>query len=199
MARRKGHVFFNVPFDAGYERLYVALISGLVTLGFAPHCSLEVPATRDRLSRIFALMRTCEYSIHDLSRVQLSSASPRCPRFNMPFEAGLAFALFLTDKKQHACAIFEAENYRVQRTLSDLNGMDPYIHGETVRGLSIALTDLFPVRGATADALMSVYRKVSASARLVKARNGNHLLRPSSYRQLVAISHDCAKAAGYVP
>jgi hypothetical protein len=195
--RRKGRVFINVPFDARYERLYIALISGLITLGFAPHCSLEVPATRARLSRIFALMRTCEYSIHDLSRVQLSSGSPRCPRFNMPFEAGLAYALFLTDENQHACAILEAENFRVQRTLSDLNGMDAYVHGETVRGLLVALTDLFPA--ANADALMSVYRQVSASARLVKVQNGNDLFRPSSYRQLVAISQDCAKAEGYMP
>lgn len=198
MVTRKGHVFFNVPFDARYERLYVALISGLITLGFAPHCSLEVAATRDRLSRIFALMRTCEYSIHDLSRVQLSG-NPRCPRFNMPFEAGLAYALFLTDARRHACAIFEAENYRVQRSLSDLNGIDPYIHGETVRGLSNALTDLFPVAGVDVDALLSVYREVSAAAQLVKAQNGNDLFRASSYRQLVVVSQAAgARAAGYI-
>lgn len=199
MATRKGHVFFNVPFDARYERLYVALVSGLITLGFAPHCSLEVPATRDRLSRIFALMRECEYSIHDLSRVQLSHNSPRCPRFNMPFEAGLAYALFLTNKNSHACAIFEAEDFRVQRTLSDLNGIDPYIHGDTIRGLLIALTDLFAVPGAHTSALMFVHRQMSALARIVKAQNGNTLFRPSSYRQLVALSRQCASAAGYIP
>lgn len=196
MTTRAGRVFINVPFDAKYERLYVALISGLITLGFAPHCSLEVPATMDRLRRIFHLMRTCEYSIHDLSRVQLCSGSPRCPRFNMPFEAGLAYALFLGDEN-HGCAIFEATNYRLQISLSDLNGMDPYIHGGTAKGLSIALTDLFP--GADADALMSIYRAVSARAQVIKARNGNDLFRPSSYRQLVAISQECAKAAGYIP
>jgi hypothetical protein len=198
MATRTGRVFFNVPFDSRYERLYVALISGIITLGLAPHCSLEVPATRNRLSRIFALMRTCEISIHDLSRVQLSPGTPRCPRFNMPFEAGLAFALFL-GRNGHKCAIFEAENYRVQRTLSDLNGMDPYIHGETVRGMSIALTDLFAVPGAAPDALTLVYRKVAPLAQLIKTRNGNDLFRATSYRQLVAVSQDCARAAGYIP
>jgi hypothetical protein len=199
MATLTGRVFFNVPFDARYERLYVAMVSGLVTLGYAPRCALEIPATSDRLSRIFGLMRTCEYSLHDLSRVQLSAGAQRCPRFNMPFEAGLAYALFLTNKDKHSCAIFEGQAYRVQRSLSDLNGIDAHIHGETVRGLSIALTDLFSVPGADAEALMSVYRRVAALAKLVKTRNGNDLFRPSSYRQLVALSQGCARDAGYIP
>jgi hypothetical protein len=34
----------------------------------------------------------CEYSVHDLSRVQVDAKAPATPRFNMPFELGLAVA-----------------------------------------------------------------------------------------------------------
>ena len=87
-AYRRG-VFLNVPFDIGYERLFVALISALVSLGRVPRCVLEIPEQGiGRLSRIFRLVRTCPVSVHDLSRV----GQP--VRFNMPFELGLAVALY---------------------------------------------------------------------------------------------------------
>ena len=94
-------VFLNVPFDRRYESLYLALIAGLSGLGLTPRCVLEVPAgARNRLERLFALLRSCGASIHDLSRVELSPDAPRCPRFNMPFELGLAAALAFS-KRQH--------------------------------------------------------------------------------------------------
>jgi hypothetical protein len=63
-------VFLNVPFDAAYESLFVALVGTLVFLGQKPHCVLEVRESGDgRLARIFALMRVCGTSIHDLSRI----------------------------------------------------------------------------------------------------------------------------------
>lgn len=200
MGVRKGTVFINIPFDSRYERLYVALITGLVTLGFIPHCALEVAAITDRLHRIFDLLRSCEFSIHDLSRVQLSGTGPRCPRFNMPFEAGLALAVYLSGNK-HRCAIFEAKRYRLQKSLSDLNGFDPYIHHETVKGMLAALTDLFHIgiRQADAKQLFSLYLVVSQDASIIKTRNGNNLFRASSFRQLVAQSQYQAKLFGYIP
>jgi hypothetical protein len=35
------------------------------------------------------LIRSCGYSLHDLSRVKVDLRRPRTPRFNMPFELGL--------------------------------------------------------------------------------------------------------------
>lgn len=199
MRTRAGRVFINVPFDAKYERLYVALVAGLVALGYVPHAALEVPATVDRLRRIFDLLQSCEHSIHDLSRVQLDGNSPRCPRFNMPFEAGLAFALSLRDKN-HGCAIFEAKEFRLQKTLSDLNGIDPYIHNGTIKGVMISLADFAESGGVKAniDALVSLNKQVSQLAQDIKLQNGS-LFRPNSYRQLVAVSQDVAIAEGYIP
>jgi len=85
-------VFLNCPFDSKYENLYLALIAGAAALGLKPRCVLEIPTTAARLTRLVDLISQCDYSIHDLSRVQLSGPAPRCPRFNMPFELGLAVA-----------------------------------------------------------------------------------------------------------
>jgi len=45
-----------------------------------------------RLDRIFDLIKSCRYSFHDLSRVELDVRGLASPRFNLPFELGLAVA-----------------------------------------------------------------------------------------------------------
>jgi hypothetical protein len=87
-------VFINVPFDSRYEPLYLALITGLVGLGLKSRCVVELSHERHRLERILDLIAACPFSIHDLSRVQLAATMRgfRVPRFNMPFELGLAVA-----------------------------------------------------------------------------------------------------------
>jgi hypothetical protein len=55
-------------------------------------------------------------------------------RFNMPFELGIAFALRRTEGR-HKFVLLEAKRHRLQRTLSDLNGFDPSIHGGTSTGM----------------------------------------------------------------
>ena len=84
---RAASVFINSPFDTSYERQFVALLAAIISIGRTPRCVLEVPGGPGRLSKIFDLLRECEVSVHDLSRVGLPA------RFNMPFELGLAFAV----------------------------------------------------------------------------------------------------------
>jgi hypothetical protein len=85
-------VFLNIPYDRRFGRLYLAYIAGLIELGLTPKVTLGIPGGAARLDRIFDLIRTCRYSVHDLSRVQLDFAPPPTPRFNMPFELGLQLA-----------------------------------------------------------------------------------------------------------
>lgn len=86
-------VFLNVPFDTEYGPLFLALMAGLAGLGRTPRCVLEVSGGgRNRLERIFGLIARCGVSLHDLSRVSLSG-DLAVPRFNMPFELGIAYAL----------------------------------------------------------------------------------------------------------
>lgn len=194
----KGHVFINIPFDKEYERLYVSLIVGLVGLGRTPRSSLEVPATKDRLSRIFRLLQSCESSIHDLSRVQVSRVAPRCPRFNMPFEAGLAAALLLSNKMRH-WGILEAVPHRLNKSLSDLNGYEHSVHNGSVSGMLVALTDFFPNKNQPDPIqLLSLYKKVRKASGELKRAYNNDLFRPTCFRQLVVISQEMARRGGYI-
>jgi hypothetical protein len=159
----RGDVFINIRFDRQAEWLYLALIAGIVGVGLNPRCVVEVPPTRDRLRRIFALIESCAYSIHDLSCVELSGTGRfRVPRFNMPFELGLAVALSLRQK--HEWAAFERVPYRLTRTLSDLNGYDQYTHRGVPEGVLEEVANLFhnlpspPTRDP--EDLMNIYRAI---------------------------------------
>jgi hypothetical protein len=113
---RRTHVFLNCPFDEDYENLFLALIAGLTGLGLTPRCVLEIPPGRSRLERLLRLIGQCSSSVHDLSRVELSPRRPRVPRFNMPFELGLAVALSLSGRK-HQWYLMESKRYRLQASL----------------------------------------------------------------------------------
>ena len=119
-------VFLNVPYDEQFEELFLAYIAALSTLGLTPHAAIEVPAGGSRLEKIYTLVSDCRYSVHDLSRAE---AKGFAPRFNMPFELGLAVATsLLLPNGAHQWFVFESEHRRVERTLSDLRGTDAYIH-----------------------------------------------------------------------
>ena len=194
MGRRRRQVFINVPFDGKYERLYVALIAGLVGLGAKPRCSLEVSTTRDRLRRVFNLLRSCDLSIHDLCRIQLSRDKPRCPRFNMPFEAGLAVALFLSGSRK-PWYILEEDRYRLLKSLSDLKGYEVNAHEGTPKGMLGVLLDIFPwdPRQPDPDALHHMYQDLRKASSQIKKENGNDLFRPRSFRVLRYAAEDIAK------
>lgn len=169
-SQRQRNVFLNVPFDSEYEDCFLALIAGLTGLGLKPHCVLEIRPGRDRLQRIYQLLRSCRYSLHDLSRVELSGG--RYPRFNMPFEAGLATALAF-GPRGHDRFLLESESHRLQRTCSDLNGTDPEIHGGTAEGVLGCVLNLFgrPEPSDPGD-LTRIHQGLGVAARLMKARPG---------------------------
>ena len=85
-------VFLNIPYDEEFGSLYVAYVVGLYRLGLIPHIASEIPGGARRLERILSLIKGCRYSIHDLSRVELSSKPGATPRFNMPLELGMTIA-----------------------------------------------------------------------------------------------------------
>jgi hypothetical protein len=187
-------VFLNFPFDRQHERLFIAAIGTLVTLGLNPRCVLEIPPQEDRVRRLFQIVRGCAFSLHDLSRVNVATAGAfRVPRFNMPFELGLAVAHSLSAGHRsttqcHQWRILEARRFRLNASLSDIAGYDPYIHGGTVRGMLLALQDIFAEvtpRRVTLDDLRWIYLRL----REFQARNlGGGVFRTTSFRQLVVTS-----------
>lgn len=165
----KEAVFLNIPYDPQFSRLYFAYITSVSAVGLLPRATLGITGNR-RLDRIASLIETCTYSIHDLSRVQLDRHAPSTPRFNMPFELGLAVAWSQTNPR-HKWFVFEAERRRLNKSLSDLDGTDPYIHGGAVAGVMREVCNAFvnPVKQPTVPQMMAMYRELRRdSGQIVK-------------------------------
>ncbi len=135
-------VFLNIPYDKRFERLCVAYVVGLTTLGLTPRSAQAVSNGRARLGKIIDLIDECPYSIHDLSRVQ-TSQTRKVPRFNMPLELGLFLYHAAKSPDAHKVYIFEQKLYRVQDSTSDLNAFDIYIHKGTEQGVMVELRNIF--------------------------------------------------------
>lgn len=182
-------VFINVPFDRRGEPIFVGLISSLVGIGLNPRSVLEIPTQQSRLERIFGLIAASAFSIHDLSRLGLSRGGGFCvPRFNMPFELGLAVAVSLSQHKgrtpPHQWWVLETARNRLPVSLSDLGGYDATVYGGTLLGLFRAVSDTFVVDEPPVQSerdMMRVYRRVSAVRRSI----GGEVFRRAAFRQLV--------------
>ena len=187
--------FLNVPYDRRYEPLYLAFIAGLSGFGLVPRATVEIPTSDRRLDRIVMLIRDCQYSFHDLSRVQLDRNSPPTPRFNMPFELGLAVDWSLGAGASHEWFVFESRPHRLSKSLSDLNGTDPYIHEGTVngllRGLMNALTRTTH-RPELAD-LGAIYRDLRQAAREIRTERGGSLFEARAFQDLAVLAQQSAQ------
>lgn len=190
-------VFLNVPFDPKYRGLLVALIAGLTVLGREPHCVLEVPSSgENRLERIHALIANCSASVHDLSRVGLWGPL-KVPRFNMPFELGMAYTL--SRHQPHRFFVFEERPLRIQASLSDLNGHDPHIHGGTREGVLRCLLDCFGTPGGVpsfATLLRLTNRLYRTMLQMQREQGTRGSLQPFMFRQLVQAATDLAEKEG---
>jgi hypothetical protein len=139
-------VFINLPFDSHYEPLFLAMTAGLVSLGLNPRSVVQIAGSTDRLRRLVEIIQECPFSIHDLSRVQRSGkGSFRVPRFNMPFEMGLAAAVSMTASgTTRQWRVIEAVRHRIGHSCSDVDGYNAEIQGGTVGGMFEALSNIVP-------------------------------------------------------
>jgi hypothetical protein len=165
--------FLNIPYDPPFLKLYLAYISGVTAFGLVPRATLEIPGSKRRLDRILELIQSCEYSIHDVSRVELDMTPPPTPRFNMPFELGLAVA-WEKIHGRHAWYVCEAKVRRLQKSLSDLNGTQVYVHDGKVGGLFRELCNMF-VRSKqqpSVSQMRNIYRGLGSALPLIMAETG---------------------------
>ncbi len=172
--RSRDKVFLNLPYDPKFENLFLSYICAIHAFGMVPRVTLEIAGGTRRLDRIFVLIQSCEYSVHDLSRVQLDRAKPKTPRFNMPFELGLAVAWEMMGSGRHMWFVMEAVNYRLAKSLSDLNGTDPYIHGGTIEGVFREMGNALVRRGRQPSVLQMwrIYREVRGKIPVILRRCG---------------------------
>lgn len=124
------NVFINCPFDYEYAPLFEAIVFAVNAAGFRPKCARErLDSSQVRLQKIIELIAASRYSIHDLSRTALDEAHA-LPRFNMPLELGidLGCKAYHTDCSDKSLLIFDSEQYRFQKFVSDLGGQDIHQH-----------------------------------------------------------------------
>ena len=182
-AGRFESVFLNIPYDFEFENLYLAYVVGLTQLGLAINVALAVP-NQGRLRTIIELIDQSDFSIHDLSRVEVSRG---VPRFNMPVELGLALYRSHITSGQHRVFLFERKQYRAQRSTSDVNGIDAQIHNGTIRGLMGGLRNIFrqPSDVTTVPEMVASYRAVRKKIPELKRNAGSRsLFEPAIFRDL---------------
>lgn len=129
------NVFINCPFDDEYVPIFEAIVFAVHDAGFRPKCARErLDSSEIRLQKIVDLIRISRYSIHDLSRTELDRATA-LPRFNMPLELGIDLGCKAFSPQHHrkSLLIFDSEQYRFQRYVSDLAGQDIHQHGNDPR------------------------------------------------------------------
>lgn len=163
-------VFLNIPYDQKFQPLYLAYIVGLVQLGLVPRLTIQIPGGARRLDKILEEIVRCRYSIHDLSRVELDRNPPFVtPRFNMPFELGLAVTWQKLHPRQHSLFVFESVAHRIEKSLNDLNGTDPHIHDGQVEGVLRELNNAFerPGNQPAVPEMRKAYRRVLRQSKKV--------------------------------
>jgi len=125
------NVFINCPFDTEYASIFEAIVFAVNDAGFRPKCARErLDSSEIRLQKITELISASRYSIHDLSRTSLDTVNA-LPRFNMPLELGIDLGCkqFHPDCSDKSLLIFDTEQYRFQKFVSDLSGQDIAQHG----------------------------------------------------------------------
>ena len=185
-------VFLNLPYDRRFKSLYLAYIAGVSAFGMTPRTTLEIPGSQRRLDRILDLIRDCPYSIHDLSRVQLDRKKPATPRFNMPFELGLAVAYEKLGGK-HKWFVFEQVDERLEKSLSDVKGTDVYIHHGKARGVFAKLGNAFLRHKPrpTVPQMTAIYLGLHDSVpRIMEETGADTLFEARPFQELAAVASE---------
>ena len=107
----------------------------IMACGHKPRCALDYSdGGAVRFVEIVNMIAECDFSIHDISRVELDATS-NLPRFNMPLELGADLGLRLQGpprQRRRKTLILDAVAHRYDKTLSDISGMDIEVHGNAV-------------------------------------------------------------------
>ncbi len=128
------NVFINCPFDDKYRSLLKPLLFTIRYCGLNPRIASErMDSSEVRLDKIIEIIKECQLSIHDLSRIK-SSQADEYYRLNMPLEIGLDMGCkyFHGDAKyaDKKLLILEGERFSIHKALSDLSGTDVKCHDQ---------------------------------------------------------------------
>ena len=153
--QRDRSVFINCPFDSEYQPLLRAGCFTILACGFAPRCALDLgDSGKVRFDEIVKMISDCDYSIHDISRVELDKAS-QLPRFNMPLELGADLGLRFRGpriQRRRKTLVLDTEKHRYDVMLSDISGMDIESHENNARNVVLRIRDWLNLHQRTGGA-----------------------------------------------
>lgn len=186
--------FINMPYAPRYERVYLAFLAGLAGFGMVPTAAVKDPSSRFQLDRIFNLVADSDYSFHDLSHMSLDHAKPHTPRFNMPFELGLAVAVSRLKNPGHQWFVFDTQRFRVAKALSDLGGVTIRVHDRSPESILRCLVNALDRedRRPSLRELHAIFSAVEKVARQMKRQLGQDLFDARPFGEL---SYAAAQAA----
>jgi len=166
-------VFVNFPFHERNERLFCGFVAALVCVGLPPRIVAKMPAA-DPQRQIYELLKPVQVQLHEMSYVQRDlhqQSGFRVPRFNMPYELGMASSA--SKHNGHEFFVFERKKYRLLVSLSDLS-VDPHIHHGTAEGAILAILDVFGRRGspATPQLIKKVFTRLYREYREIRRTHG---------------------------
>ena len=195
---RRDSAFLNIPYDPAYEDHFLAYIAGVAAFGLNPRATLELTSGDRRLDRIFKLISACRYSFHDLSLVELDLKPPPTPRFNMPFELGLVLGWQNAAPSGHDWFIFESSRHRLQKSLSDLNGTDPFIYGPAPEGILLGIRNALSRHDAqlTASQMRNILNDLTQDAVpwILEQTGASSLFEARPFAELVVAARRYAEA-----
>ena len=138
MALNELDVFVNCPFDPTYRPMFYAMVYTVIRSGYVMRCALEDDDSGDlRILKICRIIGECKFAIHDISLTEVDG-DPPLPRFNMPLELGIYFGAVQyggKSQKGKSCIIFDREQHRFQRYISDLAGYDIHSHSGLINNM----------------------------------------------------------------
>ena len=136
-------VFVNCAFDSGFQPIFHGIVFAIIRSGFRARCALETQdGAETRFAKIQQIIEQCRYGIHDISRTE-SDGNPPLPRFNMPLELGVFLGAKRygdTIQRRKRALIFDREQYRYQRLISDIAGQDIVSHNGNPANAIAAVT-----------------------------------------------------------
>lgn len=199
------NVFINCPFDNEYEPLFEALVFAIAAAGYTARCALEDnDGANIRFDKLRKLIEASPRTIHDLSRTEIGTND--LPRFNMPFELGLAMgAKYFGGRKArgNSALIMVRAQYSLSAYLSDLAGADPQAHeGKPVNVVGIVTRYLRltpegkipPGAQFTADLFVDFKKRLPDMARRVR-RKPDEVAPFHDYSAFVAMVDEFLKIA----
>ena len=123
-------VFINCPFDDEFQPIFRAITFTVFACGFRLRTALELDdGLYPRLDKILNMIGECALGIHDLSRTELDSINI--------FVGAKRFGSEIQEKKR--ALVLDIEQYRYQKFISDINGMDIREHGADPKRAIVAV------------------------------------------------------------